>query len=136
MLNRGLEADQRVLAAHGCYALTATTALTAQNTLGVRDIHIVPAAFVKKQIDAGLEDIGTNVIKIGKLCLFFTLTGKSPFLGTFLTTNTEEGMLASTETVDTVSSALKEYNVPTVVLDPVCSASLRSRSGMLGYKPN
>ena len=64
---RGLEADQRVLAAHGCYALTATTGLTAQNTLGVQDIFVIPAEFVKKQINAGLEDIGADVIKLGKM---------------------------------------------------------------------
>ena len=62
----GLEADQRVLAAHGCYALTATTGLTAQNTLGVQDIHVVPAAFVRKQIKAALEDIGADVVKLGR----------------------------------------------------------------------
>ncbi|GAB1200112.1 hypothetical protein APSETT444_009479 [Aspergillus pseudonomiae] len=60
----GLEADQRVLAAHGCYALTATTGLTAQNTLGVQDIFVVPAEFVKKQINAGLEDIGADAVMI------------------------------------------------------------------------
>jgi hydroxymethylpyrimidine/phosphomethylpyrimidine kinase len=62
----GLEADQRVLAAHGCYALTATTALTAQNTLGVQAIHVIPADFLKKQINAALEDIGADVVKLGK----------------------------------------------------------------------
>jgi len=64
--HRGLEADQRVLTAHGCYALTATTGLTAQNTLGVQDIFVVPAEFVKKQIKAGLEDVGADVVKLGK----------------------------------------------------------------------
>jgi hydroxymethylpyrimidine/phosphomethylpyrimidine kinase len=62
----GLEADQRVLAAHGCYALTATTGLTAQNTLGVQDIFVVPSEFVRKQINAGLEDVGADVVKLGK----------------------------------------------------------------------
>ena len=61
----GLEADQRVLAAHGCYALTATTGLTAQNTLGVQDIFVVPSEFVRKQINAGLEDVGADVVKLG-----------------------------------------------------------------------
>lgn len=61
----GLEADQRVLAAHGCYALTATTGLTAQNTLGVQDIHVIPAGFLRKQINAALEDIGADVVKLG-----------------------------------------------------------------------
>jgi hydroxymethylpyrimidine/phosphomethylpyrimidine kinase len=62
----GLEADQRVLAAHGVYALTATTGLTAQNTLGVQDILVVPSEFVRKQINAGLEDVGADVVKLGK----------------------------------------------------------------------
>lgn len=66
MLIRGLEADQKVIAAHGCYAMTATTALTAQNTLGVVDIHNTPSHFVKKQIDACIDDIGVDVVKTGK----------------------------------------------------------------------
>ena len=53
------------MTAHGCYALTATTGLTAQNTLGVKDIFVVPADFVKKQINAGLEDVGADVVKLG-----------------------------------------------------------------------
>ena len=63
----GLEADQRVLAMHGCYALTATTALTVQNTMGVQDVHVVPATFLKKQLEAVLEDVEVDVIKIGML---------------------------------------------------------------------
>lgn len=54
-----------MLAAHGCYALTATTGLTAQNTLGVQDIFVVPSDFVRKQINAGLEDVGADVVKLG-----------------------------------------------------------------------
>jgi len=65
-LIRGLEADQRVLALHGCYAATATTALTAQNTLGVVDIQYTPSAFVEKQIETTLSDIRIDIIKIGK----------------------------------------------------------------------
>lgn len=61
----GLEADQKVIAAHGCYAMTATTALTAQNTQGVYDIHHTPPPFLKKQIDACIEDIGVDVVKTG-----------------------------------------------------------------------
>ncbi|KAK4138159.1 hypothetical protein BT67DRAFT_437510 [Trichocladium antarcticum] len=59
----GLEADQKVIAAHGCYAMTVTTALTAQNTTGVYDIHHVPAEFLRKQIDAVMDDIGVDVVK-------------------------------------------------------------------------
>lgn len=62
---RGLEADQKVIAAHGCYSMTATTALTAQNTLGVVDVHHTPPEFVKKLIDASVSDIGVDVVKTG-----------------------------------------------------------------------
>nr|POF13321.1 putative hydroxymethylpyrimidine/phosphomethylpyrimidine kinase 2 [Quercus suber] len=60
---RGLEADQKVIAAHGCYAMTATTALTAQNTQGVYGIHETPSTFVEQQIDACMDDIGVDVVK-------------------------------------------------------------------------
>ncbi|KAI4727722.1 hypothetical protein E4T49_04506 [Aureobasidium sp. EXF-10728] len=61
--DEGLEADQKVIAAHGCYAMTATTALTAQNTQGVTGIHKTPSEFVKKCIDACAEDVGIDVVK-------------------------------------------------------------------------
>ena len=63
----GLEADQKVIATHGCYAMTATTALTAQNTQGVIDIHHTPPVFVRKQIDACIDDIGVDVVKTGMI---------------------------------------------------------------------
>jgi hydroxymethylpyrimidine/phosphomethylpyrimidine kinase len=47
--------------------MTATTALTAQNTTGVFDIHHVPADFLRKQIDACIDDIGVDVVKTGEL---------------------------------------------------------------------
>ncbi len=64
-VHSGLEADQKVIAAHGCYAMTATTALTAQNTKGVYGIHLVPPEFLRKQIDAVIEDVGVDVVKTG-----------------------------------------------------------------------
>jgi len=67
--HRGLEADQKVIAAHGCYAMTSTTALTAQNTRGVYGIHHTPSEFVRKQIDACIGDIGVDVVKIGTTSL-------------------------------------------------------------------
>ncbi|KAI5864591.1 Phosphomethylpyrimidine kinase-domain-containing protein [Durotheca rogersii] len=93
----GLEADQKVIAAHGCYAMTATTALTAQNTLGVDDIHHIPPSFVRKQLDAVFNDIRPSVVKTG--------------------------MLASTRTIEVVAQALKDYKVETLVLDPVMVAT-------------
>lgn len=47
--------------------MTATTALTAQNTLGVQDIHHIPATFVEKQIHAVCEDVGVDVVKTGEV---------------------------------------------------------------------
>jgi hypothetical protein len=73
LIDRGLEADQKVIAAHGCYAMTATTALTAQNTQGVTGIHETPSEFVKKCIDACAEDVGIDVVKTGK-SIFFVFT--------------------------------------------------------------
>jgi hydroxymethylpyrimidine/phosphomethylpyrimidine kinase len=64
----GLEADQKVIAAHSCYAMTATTALTAQNTRGVFGIHETPSDFVRKQIEACIDDIGVDVVKTGTRC--------------------------------------------------------------------
>ncbi|KAK4186626.1 putative hydroxymethylpyrimidine/phosphomethylpyrimidine kinase 2 [Podospora australis] len=93
----GLEADQKVIAAHGCYAMTATTALTAQNTLGVHGVHHVPPEFLKQQIDAVVGDIGADVIKTG--------------------------MLASTATIEVVANALVEHDLKTVVVDPVMVAT-------------
>lgn len=93
----GLEADQKVATAHLCYAMTATTALTAQNTEGVSAIHHVPSDFVAKQIDMCLDDIGVDVVKIG--------------------------MLASAATVDSVANALERHGRPCTVVDPVMVAT-------------
>lgn len=54
--------------------MTATTALTAQNTRGVTGIHATPPEFVKKQIDACATDIGVDVIKTGIEKLFLLLS--------------------------------------------------------------
>ena len=47
--------------------MTSTTALTAQNTQGVYDTHVIPSAFVTKCIDACIEDIGVDAVKIGTM---------------------------------------------------------------------
>ncbi|TGO45460.1 hypothetical protein BCON_0390g00030 [Botryotinia convoluta] len=97
----GIEADQKVIAAHGCYAMTATTALTAQNTLGVEDIHYVPAEFVGKLIDVSVGDVGVDVVKTG--------------------------MLASGETVEVVAKALKRHHVKSLIVDPVMASTSGSQ---------
>ncbi|KAL7808595.1 Phosphomethylpyrimidine kinase domain-containing protein [Trichoderma gracile] len=89
----GLEADQKVLAAHGCYAMTSTTALTIQNTKGVTGVHVIPSEVVGKQIEACLEDIGADVIKTG--------------------------MLASAETIQVIAQMITKFQVPALVVDPV-----------------
>jgi hydroxymethylpyrimidine/phosphomethylpyrimidine kinase len=63
----GLQADLKAFAAHGVYGMSAVTAVTVQNTRGVTAVHAVPAAVVAAQIDAVLDDIGADAIKIGML---------------------------------------------------------------------
>ncbi|SMQ47254.1 unnamed protein product [Zymoseptoria tritici ST99CH_1A5] len=89
----GLEADQKVIAAHGCYAMTATAALTAQNTQGVHGMHDVPSTFVQQQIDVCIDDIGVDVLKTG--------------------------MLASAQTVQVVADSIRRHKIGLSVIDPV-----------------
>lgn len=63
----GIQADIKTVTCLGGFAMTAITALTAQNTLGVSAIHDVPPDFVGEQIRVVLEDIGADCIKIGML---------------------------------------------------------------------
>ena len=63
----GIQADLKTFAAHGVYGLSAVTAVTAQNSLGVRAVAPVPPAVVAAQIDAVLEDFGADAVKIGML---------------------------------------------------------------------
>ncbi len=64
----GIQADIKTITLLGAYASSVVTALTAQNTLGVQDIHAVPPVFVAEQIDSVLSDIKPDVIKTGMLC--------------------------------------------------------------------
>lgn len=93
----GIQADIKTISALGCYAASAITAVTAQNTLGVRCIHAVPAAFVKEQIKAVLEDLKPLAVKIG--------------------------MVPSAELAIAISEVLSDYQFVPVVFDPVMSAS-------------
>ena len=95
----GIQADLKTFAALGCYGMSAITALTAQNTLGVRAIHGVPHEMLGAQIDAVVEDIGVDAIKIG--------------------------MLHSVDTVRAVASAIDRHRLTRtpIVLDPVMVAT-------------
>jgi hydroxymethylpyrimidine/phosphomethylpyrimidine kinase len=63
----GLQADLKTAQHFGVYAQTAVTAVTVQDTLGVKAVHLVPPHIVKAQIEAALGDIGADAIKIGML---------------------------------------------------------------------
>ncbi|SMC27944.1 hydroxymethylpyrimidine/phosphomethylpyrimidine kinase [Andreprevotia lacus DSM 23236] len=93
----GIQADLKTFAALGCFGMSAITALTAQNTLGVTAIHAVPADFLAAQIDAVFSDIGVDAVKIG--------------------------MLHAPEVVDVVATKLRQWRPATVVLDPVMVAT-------------
>jgi len=60
----GIQADIKTCAAFGTYSATAITAVTVQNTMGVQQVEIMPAALVRAQIRSVLSDIGADVIKI------------------------------------------------------------------------
>ncbi|MCA3238934.1 MAG: bifunctional hydroxymethylpyrimidine kinase/phosphomethylpyrimidine kinase [Curvibacter sp.] len=97
----GIQADLKTFSALGCYGTTAITALTAQNTEGVRGIHGVPPEFLAAQLDAVLQDIGADAVKIG--------------------------MLHAPEIVRVVAHAIRKYKLPHVVLDPVMVATSGDR---------
>lgn len=97
----GIQADLKTFAALGCFGMTAITALTAQNTTGVRAIHAVPPDMLAAQIDAVVEDIGVDAVKIG--------------------------MLHAVPTIETVAQALQRHHLRQVVLDPVMVATSGAR---------
>ncbi|MDM0047240.1 bifunctional hydroxymethylpyrimidine kinase/phosphomethylpyrimidine kinase [Variovorax dokdonensis] len=97
----GIQADLKTFAALGCYGMSAITALTAQNTRGVTGIHAVPPEFLKAQIQAVVEDIGVDAVKLG--------------------------MLHAPEVVEVVAWAIDHYRLPNVVLDPVMVATSGDR---------
>jgi len=92
----GIQADLKTIAAHGCYGMSAITALTAQNTIGVTAIHTPPAEFLAAQLAAVMTEFPPKAIKIG--------------------------MLPDASCVRTVAAALAGCNAP-VVLDPVMVAT-------------
>lgn len=97
----GIQADLKTFAALGCYGMSVITALTAQNTVAVTGIHPVPPEFIAQQIDAIMEDIGVDAVKIG--------------------------MLHSSAVIRTVAERLAHYGVSNVVVDPVMVAKSGAR---------
>src|SRR5688572_3073046 len=63
----GIQADLKSIAANGGYGMAVVTALTAQNTQGVRAVHVPPASFLAEQLEAISDDIVVDAVKIGML---------------------------------------------------------------------
>jgi hydroxymethylpyrimidine/phosphomethylpyrimidine kinase len=76
----GIQADVRTITMLGGHPMTAITALTAQNTLGVTGVHPVPAAFVLEQVRAVADDIGVDAVKIGMIGSAETAHGVADWL--------------------------------------------------------
>ena len=89
----GIQADLKTFSALGCYGMSVICALTAQNTQMVTGIYPVSPEFISLQIDAIMEDIGVDAVKIG--------------------------MLHSPEVIIAVTERLKHYRAPNIVVDPV-----------------
>ena len=93
----GIQADLKTMAMNGVYGMSAITALTAQNTTGVRDILEVSPQFLEAQLDAVFEDIFPNAVKIG--------------------------MVASAGLVEAIANRLRRYGARNIVVDPVMVAT-------------
>jgi hydroxymethylpyrimidine/phosphomethylpyrimidine kinase len=92
----GIQADLKTFAAFGVHGTSAITAITAQNTVTVYEIHEVPIRIIRAQIDAVVEDIGVQAAKTG--------------------------MLASAEIIEAVALAIREHGIRNLVVDPVMVA--------------
>lgn len=99
----GIQADLKTFAAFGCYGMAAVTAITVQNTLGVRSIHPLAPEVAAAQISAVLEDIPPAAIKIG--------------------------MLAAPDIAAAVGMALARGGARNIVLDPVLAATRGPAAG-------
>ena len=93
----GIQADLKTMTLNGVFAMSAITALTAQNTTGVRSIEEVSPSFLKDQIDAVFEDIYPDAVKIG--------------------------MVASSELIMTIAERLRFFKAKNIVADPVMVAT-------------
>ena len=93
----GIQADLKTMTMQGVYAMCAITALTAQNTTGVRDIFETTPTFLKEQLDAVFEDIVPDAVKIG--------------------------MVSSGEIVEAIAERLMHYSAKNIVVDPVMVAT-------------
>jgi hydroxymethylpyrimidine/phosphomethylpyrimidine kinase len=96
----GIQADLKTMEAHDAFGTSVVTAVTAQNTTGVASTHVLPVAEIEAQLDAVLSDFDVGALKTG--------------------------MLATAETVETVTDSAREFDGP-VVVDPVMVAATGDR---------
>ena len=101
----GIQADMKTFSAHGCYAMSVITAITAQNTVAVKDVMDVPPEMVKAQMDAVFEDVFPDGVKVG--------------------------MVSAIATIATIAEGLKKYSPKILVVDPV----MVSKSGYHLLRP-
>ncbi|MGD9261013.1 MAG: bifunctional hydroxymethylpyrimidine kinase/phosphomethylpyrimidine kinase, partial [Desulfobacterales bacterium] len=92
----GIQADLKVITILGGYGMSVITALTAQNTIGVKGVHAVPQEFIAQQLEAVLSDIGADAAKTG--------------------------MLATPVIVEVVANGIEKYDIQPLVVDPVMVA--------------
>lgn len=97
----GIQADIKTITAHKMYAMSAITALTAQNTTGVYGVWESAPEFVAQQLDCIFTDIVPDAVKIG--------------------------MLSNAQIIEAVAQKLKEYGAKNIVLDPVMIATSGSK---------
>ncbi|MGN0982092.1 MAG: bifunctional hydroxymethylpyrimidine kinase/phosphomethylpyrimidine kinase [Candidatus Limivicinus sp.] len=97
----GIQADIKTMTLNGVYAMSAITALTAQNTTGVRDIMEASPRFLEEQLDAVFEDIFPDAVKIG--------------------------MVSSAELIRAIAGKLRQYEARNIVVDPVMVATSGAR---------
>ncbi|MEV7229058.1 bifunctional hydroxymethylpyrimidine kinase/phosphomethylpyrimidine kinase [Polymorphospora sp. NPDC051019] len=97
----GIQADLKSIAANGGYGMAVVTALVAQNTMGVRSVHIPPVEFLTEQLDSVSDDVEIDAVKIG--------------------------MLANSTIIEAVADWLRRQRPPVVVLDPVMVATSGDR---------
>lgn len=93
----GIQADLKTFSALGCFGMSAITAITAQNTLGVTAVQDISLDVIEKQIDAVMVDIGVDAVKTG--------------------------MLSSPEIVRLIEKSMTKYQIKNLVVDPVLMAT-------------
>ncbi|PYY42507.1 bifunctional hydroxymethylpyrimidine kinase/phosphomethylpyrimidine kinase [Curtobacterium sp. MCLR17_043] len=97
----GMQADLKAIAAHDGYGMGVVSALVAQNTHGVRSVHVPDVGFLREQLDAVSDDVVVDAVKIG--------------------------MLGTADVVRVVTDWLREHRPPVVVVDPVMVATSGDR---------